>query len=233
MTDTWKNVPALRDQRSDIGTAHRAGKLITRVADEALKYLHTAESQPSDPSPSFEFLLEAIPSLGVAANCLIQDSNKNLSSKEIAIIQLEKYSEMRYYEIGENFYSKTLQEVADILKSGKSIKEAIFWIMGASYGLLGFSLGLNQFETLQSLLRMTGSKGPPAERLEELEQAARTRMGLYQQDGDEEGMEIYKPLLKLIQTARSVKELEQLCERLEILNQSLELAKDRLLRGAS
>ena len=233
MNDTGKNLPSLRDQRSDIGTAHRAGSLITRVADEALKYLHTAESQPLDPSPSFEFLLEAIPSLGVAANCLIQESNKNLSSKEKAIIQLEAYSKLRYDEIGKNFYSYALQEVAELLKNGTSIEDAIFWIMGYSRGLLGFSHDLNQFETLQSLLKMTGSKGPPAERLEELEQAARTRMGLYHQEGDEEGVEIYKPLLKLIQTARSVKELEQLCERLEILDQSLVLAKDRLLRAAS
>ena len=65
-----------------------------------------------------------------------------------------------------------------------------------------------QHKTLQSLLRITASS-PEQHRLEEMEAAARTRYLLYKQERDLQGAKIYATVLRKIQNARSVKELEK------------------------
>ena len=65
-----------------------------------------------------------------------------------------------------------------------------------------------QRRTLESLLTNTETV-PPQYRLETLEVAARTNWELYRQEGDEEGMAIYAPLLRLIQQSDSVEKIRQ------------------------
>ena len=104
--------------------------------------------------------------------------------------------------------------------------------MEARDAYLGFSPGLDQFSTLQSLLRTTGSRGTPAEKLERLQVAVQTHLGLYQQEGDVEGAKIYESLWQLVGQAKSLEAVERLCESNELLNRSLEMAADRLTREA-
>ena len=68
-----------------------------------------------------------------------------------------------------------------------------------------------QLKTLQSLLRTT-EKVPPQHRMEALQVATRTQFGLYQQEGDQEGMAIYEPLVLLTQQAESPEQLEALLQ---------------------
>jgi hypothetical protein len=176
--------------------------------------------------------MQAIPSLGVAANCLIQAGHRDLSAKDIAIVQLETFASLRSEEIGANLYSQILCGVADYLKSKGDIKLAISWIMEARDAYLGFSPGLDQFSTLQHRLKFIPKQGTPLERLDELQIAIKTSLGLYQQEGDVEGAKIYEPLWQLVGQAKSLEAVERLCESNELLNRSLEMAADRLTREA-
>ena len=63
-----------------------------------------------------------------------------------------------------------------------------------------------QQKTLQSLLNST-KKLPPQERLEAMLVSAKTNLGLYQQENDQQGAAIYSPLVELIQESQSVPEL--------------------------
>jgi hypothetical protein len=233
MNDKGNNLPSVRHTDSAIEPIREAGRLVARVASEAAhKHLQAAEDRPSNSSHSLDFLMQAIPSLGVAANCLIQVGHRGLSAKDIAIVQLETFASLRSEEIGANLYSQILCGVADFLKSKGDIKLAISWIMGVRDSYLGFSLGLDQFSILQSLLRTTGSRGTPAEKLERLQVAVQTHLGLYQQEGDVEGAKIYGPLWQLVGQAKSLEAVERLCESNELLNRSLKMAADRLTREA-
>ena len=71
-----------------------------------------------------------------------------------------------------------------------------------------------QLKTLQNLLRTTEAS-PPQHRMEEMEMAAATNWGLYQQEGDKEGMAIYAPLLQLIRSSESVDQLLQKAGQLQ------------------
>lgn len=66
-----------------------------------------------------------------------------------------------------------------------------------------------QREILRSLLKTT-RRVPPQYRLEEIQMGPATHYELYRQEGDKEGMALYKPLLDLVNKAKSVEELEAL-----------------------
>lgn len=233
MTNKDNIVPASRHIDGATETAREAGRLIARVASEAAhKHLQTAEDRPSNPSHSLDFLMQAIPSLGVSANCLIQVGHRDLSAKDIAIVQLETFASLQSEEIGANLYSQTLQKVADLLKVNGDIKFAISWIMGARDSYLGFSLGLDQFSILQGLVKSIPKRGGVRERLDELQMAIKTRLGRYQREGDVEGAKIYEPLWQLVVQAQSLEAIESLCESVSLLNRSLEMAAASLTREA-
>ena len=65
-----------------------------------------------------------------------------------------------------------------------------------------------QIETLQSLLKTT-AKVPPQHRLEALEMGLVTHLKLYQQEGSEAGMAIYRPLVELVRKAKTLQEVEE------------------------
>ena len=68
-----------------------------------------------------------------------------------------------------------------------------------------------QLGTLQSHLKRAVLV--PAEyQMEVLTQALITNAGLYKQEGDKEGMNIYQPLLKLVEEAGSIKKVEELVQ---------------------
>lgn len=67
-------------------------------------------------------------------------------------------------------------------------------------------MGAQQRKTLQSLLRIT--KG--SHQLEEMRAAASTRLQLYQQEKDKEGVSIYEPIVRALEKARSMEEVESL-----------------------
>jgi hypothetical protein len=48
--------------------------------------------------------------------------------------------------------------------------------------------------------------------MEVLTQALKVHAGLYKQEGDKEGMNIYQPLLKLVEEAGSIKKVEELVQ---------------------
>lgn len=70
-----------------------------------------------------------------------------------------------------------------------------------------------QRKTLQSLLRITPRTEGPAQVLDEIRMALTTRLGLYQQEKDAEGVALIKPVLQLAQKARTVEELEAAVSR--------------------
>ena len=167
---------------------------------------------------SFSYLREAIPTLGVAALFLNQQGYKDISAEEVSIVQMETTASLRFDEIGYNAYTTILTNIANVLKNGASVKDARNVIIE-----LRDELGFDnvQLASLQSLLRMPDSKGSPAEIMDGLEMSAKTRLGLCQQEGDEEGAAIYKPLLQLIQQVENMDQLTSLCESAELLNDSL------------
>jgi hypothetical protein len=233
MNDKGDNLPWVRHTDSAIEPLREAGRLVARVDSEtATMHIEVAEDRPPNPCKSFDLLMQAIPSLGVAANCLIQVGHRDLSATDIAIVQLETFASLRSEEIGANLYSQTLQKVADLLKSKGDIEFAISWIKEARDAYLGFSPGLDQFSTLQHRLKFIPKQGTPVERLDELQMAIKTSLGLYQQEGDVEGAKIYEPLWQLVGQAKSLEAVERLCESNELLNRSLEMAEDRLTREA-
>jgi hypothetical protein len=231
-SESSANLPALRPQGSQLEVTRPSSRLVSRIAGDAYEHLQATDDSHQTPGQSLDFLIESIPSLGVAASCLAQKGRKNLTATQLAIIHLENYADLRRKEIGESIYSKTLQKVADLLKHGSDIGSVIFWIMGARDAYLGFSEGLDQFVTLQSLLRVSEARSPRDEPLEVLQMTVKTRLGLYQQENDEEGVAIYKPLLRLVQAAKSWEEVSQLCQSVQLLNESLDLAKDYLVNSS-
>jgi hypothetical protein len=233
MNDKGNNLPSLRHTDSAIVTLREAGRLVARVASEAAaSHLKVAEDRPSNPCKSLDFLMQAIPSLGIAANCLIQVGHGGLSAKDIAIVQLETYASLRSEEIEANLYSQILCGVAEFLKSNGDIKLAISWIMGVRDSYLGFSLGLDQFSVLQHRLKVIPEHGTPLERLNELQMAIKAHLTLYQKEGDVEGTKIYEPLWQLVAQAQSLEAVERLCESVSLLNRSLKMAADHLAKEA-
>jgi hypothetical protein len=68
-----------------------------------------------------------------------------------------------------------------------------------------------QLETLQSHLKRA-VRDPAEYQMEVLTQALKVHAGLYKQEGDKEGMNIYLPLLKLVEEAGSIKKVEELVQ---------------------
>jgi hypothetical protein len=62
---------------------------------------------------------------------------------------------------------------------------------------------------LRSLIRT-----PPQYQLEVVRQGLRVNHGLYKQEGDVEGAELYRPLVEAANSARSVEELIHLVQQL-------------------
>ena len=69
-----------------------------------------------------------------------------------------------------------------------------------------------QQKILLNLLRTT-SRVPPQHQMEALQVATRTQYGLYQQEGDQQGMRLYAPLVELTQQAESPEQLEALLQQ--------------------
>lgn len=230
--DSCGNLPLPRSQGNPLDVNQSVGEFVSRVAGDAYKHLQASEDCIASLPRSLNFLMEAIPSLGVAANCLIQQNRKHLTAKQIAIVRLETLASLRSDEIGSSIYSETLQEVANLLKSERDINSAIFWIVGARDSFLGFSQGLGQFATLQSLLRISASRSENDQPLEELQMAIKTRLGLYKQENVAEGVAMYMPLLRLVQGAKNWEEVSQLCRSVQMLNESLNLAKHCVASGS-
>ena len=66
-----------------------------------------------------------------------------------------------------------------------------------------------QREILRSLLRNM-ERTPPQHRMEVVEVALNTRLGLYRQENDPEGARVYEQLQPIVKNAKSVEELEAL-----------------------
>lgn len=69
------------------------------------------------------------------------------------------------------------------------------------------SLTSLQREILTNTLRLA-KKDPPEVQLEVAQVSLQTHYGLYQQEGNEVGMAIYRPLVELALQAQSIQELE-------------------------
>jgi hypothetical protein len=66
-----------------------------------------------------------------------------------------------------------------------------------------------QRKTLQNLLKITASpKESPQQQLERLRSWVTVNLGLYQQEQDKEGVELYRPLAELLSKVESVEELQ-------------------------
>ena len=68
-----------------------------------------------------------------------------------------------------------------------------------------------QLETLRSHLKQV-VRVPAEHQMEALTQALKTNAGLYRQEGDKEGMNIYQPLVDLVEEAGSIKKVEKLVQ---------------------
>lgn len=122
MTDTGKNLPSLRDQRSDIGTAHRAGKLLTRVAEEVAKHLPSgAVPDANSLTPNTETQTSPLS----VAEIVLQRAAESRHPRELALGELKATAGLAEREAPGNPYSEQLMNVVEMLEQGNSVEQVL------------------------------------------------------------------------------------------------------------